>query len=573
MSGPRAAAGSPGKTLTVSARVEADDGRGEALQALVSQWRPPDEWPGFDAFDAGATGGLPSRGYFGAVCDGRYVYFVPEQHGEAGHPTHGVVLRLDTHGDFRDPASYQAYDAGSTDGLETRGYYGGVFDGRHVHFVPRQLDMDRYHSHLLRYDTAGAFDDAASWSASDMGEAHSQQGAAFDGRHIYFCPGFSGDPRKEDEPCGRVIRFDTQGEFRSPASCASVDITRFLGPRAACFDGGAFDGRYAYFVPLEGGLAVRHDTTAAFDDPASWEAFDARPLGYRMAVGAVFDGTFLYYCAYGHGRIVRFDTRGDFADPEAWSAHDADPTDGLRATGFDGGFFDGRFVWFQPFFRHVGPGRRDNLFHSIYLRYDATRPFEEPSSWQARDASATGGLHSVGYNGGAFDGRFFYAAPWQQGPRPGRPGEFVTHGIVLRCDTLGGSGSFSLRWCDQGHNGGLNAGAPGPSFLVNTDRGCLRVCGPRPLPAGEHHLVGTYDGEVLRLFADGELIAERQGRGRLVRTDLPVTVGRIQDGAGRFRGRVLEAEAQVPGADGRGSYRRMWGASITSRSSSDMSAT
>ena len=547
--GAQVVAGPPGTALTVSARVVADDGRGEALQALVSQWRPPDEWPGFAAVDAAGTGGLPSRGYFGAVCDGRYVYFVPEQHGEAGHPTHGVVLRLDTHGDFRDPSSYQAFDAGRTDGLETRGYYGGVFDGRCVHFVPRQIDMTRYHSHLLRYDTAGAFEDRASWSAFDMGEAHSQQSAAFDGRHIYFCPGFSGDPRKEDEPCGRVLRFDTRGEFRFRSSYASVDITDFLGPRAACFDGGAFDGRYAYFVPLESGLAVRHDTTAAFDDPASWEAFDARPFGYRMAVGAVFDGIFLYYCAYGHGRIVRFDTRGGFDDPDAWSAYDADPTGGLRTTGFDGGFFDGRFVYFQPFFRHVGPGKRDNLFHSFYLRYDVTGPFEDPSSWQSRDASATDGLRSVGYNGGAFDGRFFYAAPWQQGRKPGRPEEFVTHAIVLRCDTLGDSGAFSLRWCDQGHNGGLNAGAPGPSFLVNTDRGCMRAWAPRPLPAGEHHLVGTYDGEAVRLFAGGELIAERQGRGRLVQTDLPVTVGRIQDGAGRFRGRVLEAEVQVPEAD------------------------
>ena len=34
--------------------------------------------------DATDLRGLSTRGYFGAVFDGRYVYFVPEQHGEAG---------------------------------------------------------------------------------------------------------------------------------------------------------------------------------------------------------------------------------------------------------------------------------------------------------------------------------------------------------------------------------------------------------------------------------------------------------------------------------------------------------
>ena len=538
----------PAQGITVSAWVEATDGRGEGLQALVSQWRPPDRWPGFAAVDAGQTDGLPSRGYFGAVCDGRYVYFVPEMHGEAGCPTHGIVLRLDTHADFDDAAAFVAYDAGRTDGMDTRGYYGGVFDGRYVYFVPRQLDMVQYHSRVLRLDTEGVFDNADSWEAFDVGEAHSQQGAAFDGRYIYFCPGFSGNPEKEDEHCGRVIRYDTRADFKNQSSYVSIDVTGFLGTASACFDGGAFDGRYVYFVPLYSGMAVRYDTVAAFDEPQSWQVYDVRPHGYELAVGAVFDGTWLYYCAYGHAKIVRFDTRGDFTDPTRWEAYDADPTENLRTTGFDGGFFDGRFVYFQPFFLHVGPGPRDNQFHAHYLRYDVTSPFGEPTSWQAQDASATASLHSVGYNGGAFDGRFFYAAPWQQGRKPDNESEFITHGIVLRCDTLGDSGTFSLRWCDCGHNGGLNAAVIGPSFLVNTDRGCIRVSSQRLLVPGRHHLAGTYDGEMIRLYVDGHLVAQRSGVGRMVDSDLPITVGRIQDGAGKFRGRVLATAVMTEAA-------------------------
>jgi hypothetical protein len=534
--------------ITVSAWARSADGRGEAIQALVSKWRLPDHWPGFAAVDAANTEGLPTRGYFGAVCDGRYVYFVPEQHGESGFPTHANVLRLDTLGDFRDPASFTAYDASCTQGLDTRGFYGAVFDGRYVYFVPRQIDLELYHSRVLRLDTQGDFHDPTSWMSQEVGEEHSQQSAAFDGRYVYFCPGFSGDPKKEDEHCGRVIRLDTQGDFHESASYASVDISDFLGVDAACFDGGAFDGRHIYFVPLYNGLAVRYDTLGAFEDPSAWQAYDARPHGFKLAVGAVFDGTWLYYCAYAHGVIVRFDSRCDFADPKAWESKNVELTNGLRTTGFDGGFFDGRFVTFQPFFLHEGPGPRDNLFHAHYLRYDVTRPFDEDDSWQSYDASATDGLHSVGYNGGAFDGRYFYAAPWQQGPKEDKQGEFVTHGIVLRCDTLGDESAFSLRWCDLGHNGGLNAGVIGPSFLINTAGTCLRVRSPRLLSSGLHHLAGTYDGQVARLFVDGDLVAEQQHAGTIPTSDLPVTVGHIQDGAGTLRGEVIEAKIKETAA-------------------------
>ena len=161
----------PGQALCAEAWVDARSCRHEGMQALVSQWSPPDVWPGFSAFDASDLQGLPTRGYFGAVFDGRHVYFVPEQHGEEGMPTHGVVLRYDTHGPFDDRKSYAAYDAGHTGGMDTRGFYGAVFDGRYAYFVPRQIDMDHYHSRILRYDTHGPFDDDANWAVHDAGDA------------------------------------------------------------------------------------------------------------------------------------------------------------------------------------------------------------------------------------------------------------------------------------------------------------------------------------------------------------------------------------------------------------------
>ena len=520
--------------LSVEARVCATDDRLEGMQALVSKWRPPDAMDRFAAHDAGATDGLNSTGYFGAVFDGRYVYFAAEQHGTRA--THANILRYDTHGNFRDPASYTAYDASQTDGLEVRGFYGAVFDGCYVYFVPRQIDMRQYHSRILRLDTRGEFKNPSSWSAFDVGEAHSQQSAAFDGRYIYFCPGFSNDPETESTYSGRTIRYDTRAPFKDQSSYTSVDLSTLLDPRAACFDGGAFDGRYIYLVPLYGLFAVRYDTRGALDDPLSWEGFDGAQVGMGMNVGAVFDGRYLYYCAYGNANIVRFDTRGEFKNPESWELRNVDHTGGLRTTGFDGGFFDGRFVYFQPFFLSGEDGT--NRFHSHYLRYDPSRPFGDAASWQSYDASTTDGLPSVGYNGGAFDGRYFYAAPWQQGPDPTHAGRFITHGNVLRCDTLGGNASFSLRYCDYGHNGGLCAAVPGPSFIINTEQGVRSVAAHQVLTPGWHHLAGVYDGHTLKLFVDGALVAERAAVGRLQKNSVPVTLGVLSAAKVCFEGRI-----------------------------------
>jgi len=522
-----------GGQITVEAWVESEQWRSEALAALVSKWKPADIFGDFAAFDAGNTDGLNSTGYFGAVFDGRYVYFSPEQHNSLEQ--HGVVLRYDTHGDFDDPGSYSAYNAENTAGLVTKGFYGAVFDGRYVYFVPRQCGSE-YHSRILRYDPRIEFKDPAGWDAFDVGEAHSQQSAAFDGRFIYFCPGYSGDPSKEDTLSSQVIRCDTQGDFKDPASYASVDISRFLGPKAAGFDGGAFDGRHAYFVPLMTGTVVRCDTCGEFGDGESWEAFDAGALGMDMCVGAVFDGRFMYFVAYKSSVVVRYDTCGEFGDRSAWEARDVAMTDGLDTAGFDGGFFDGRYVHFIAFVAESPDGER--YIHANFLRYDTQGGFDDSGSWQAKDASHTSGLYSVGYNGGAFDGRFFYCAPWRDNASRGQPGRAGVHGRVLRYDATGTDGSFSLRYCDYGHNGGLCAAVPGASFIVNTERGALSVAAHRSLEPGRHHLAGVYDGRNIKLFVDGARVAEREGSGKIQTNEVPVVIGRIQNGEGRFRGVV-----------------------------------
>lgn len=521
--------------LTVEAWVHSPDYRAEAMQPLVSQWRPRADFDAFSAYDAGHTNGLETRGYFGAVYDGRYVYFCPIRDQQERTSVHGRVLRLDTQSEFKDPASWAAYDASYTDGLHTAGFYGGAFDGRYIYFNPRD-DGETHHSRLLRYDTQGEFKEPASWEAHDAQFPHSGQGMAFDGQYLYFCPGYTKDadaPFADDQLSGQILRYDTRAPLKEPSSYAVFDA-QTVSERATCFDGALFDGRHVYFAPLTSGEVLRYDVGGAFADPQSWETYDARPQGMQMNVGLIFDGRHIYFCSYGNSQMLRFDTEGPLSDPQSWEVHDAAQTAGLDTGGFDGGFFDGRYIYYMPFTRNAAPG--ESNFHCNWLRYDTTGAFADPASWAAHDASLTDGLHTTAYNGGAFDGRYFYAAPWRGDLDDGQ-----AHGRVLRYDALGADGTFSLRYADFGHNGGLCAAVLGPSFTVNTTGGAVSIATHSPLAPSAHHLAGVYDGASIKLYIDGALAAERTASGHpLQRTAAGIDIGHIAHGSARFTGAIAE---------------------------------
>jgi len=381
----------------------------------------------FAAYDAGSTFGLNAKGYVGAVFDGHYVYFVPYNNGLGGS---GTVLRLDTAGNFIDSGSWSAYDAGSTGGLDTKGFSGGVFDGRYVYFTPH-LDGSSYGSAVLRFDTSSNFTSSASWSAYDAGNTSGLNtkgfiGSVFDGRYVYFVPFFNGTSFN-----GVVLRFDTSSNFTSSASWSAYDAGSTGGLNAKGFSGGVFDGRYVYFAPNNNGsyssTVLRFDTTSNFTNSASWSAYNAggtsglNTAGYE---GGVFDGRYVYFVpnfngtAYS-GAVLRLDTTGNFTSSLSWSAYDAGNTSGLNATGFLGGTFDGRYVYFTP--NANGSGNT-----GVVLRFDTTANFTTAASWSAFDAGGTSGLNSAGYAGAVSDGRYIYFAPLHNSGG--------ADGIVLRFD-------------------------------------------------------------------------------------------------------------------------------------------
>ena len=514
--------------LTATAWVRAEEPHTDAMQILTAQWQLATSFNAFSAYDAGTTDDLVCKGYMGGVCDGRYIYFAPNRDGNDRESVHGRVLRYDTHREFRDPQSYTAFDVEHATHLRTVNYYGTAFDGRYIYFSP-QDEGHQYHSRVLRYDTHHAFKDPASWSVHDLDMIHSHQGIAYDGRYIYFPPGYEGiasyDAIKEDKHSGQVVRYDTRGAFAN-SQCWQTFDSKILSDRTCNFDGGTYDGRYIYFAPLSNGVVLRYDTHGNFSDPQHWHYYDIDRFHQGgWYVGAFCDGRFVYFVAYAHDTIIRYDTLHAFDDHSSWAAYGAKGTAGLGTDGFDGAVSDGRYVYFIPWTNPQG------RHHANWLRYDTLSEFADPQSWAACDASRTDGIRTIGYNGGAFDGRFLYAAPVCD--------DETFHGRILRYDTLC-EGTFALKYGDCGHNGGLSAAVPGPSFIINAEQGPRSISAHRTLTPGWHHIAGTYDGHQISLYIDGKLAAARKGTGRMQRCAAPLSVGQFADGAAAFRGTIAE---------------------------------
>ena len=266
----------------------------------------------WSAFDASSVDGLKAVGFVDAVFDGRYVYFSPFGYDPFAH---GRVLRYDTTGEFDAPDSWSLYDAGSTGGLSMTGFYGLILEVQYVYFVPFN-DGKEFHGRVLRYDTKGEFKEAASWAAYDAGstsglDTRGYKMAASDGRFVYFAPF-----RTSTSEChGRVLQYDSDGAFEDPASWEAFDAGSTDGLNATAYVGAVFDGAYIYFCPYSYGavsyhaIALRYDTAGEFGSPASWSAFEANPIDGLTTVGykgIVFDGTYIHFTPYKDGTAIRY---------------------------------------------------------------------------------------------------------------------------------------------------------------------------------------------------------------------------------------------------------------------------
>lgn len=341
-----------------------------------------------------------AKGLRGAAFDGRYVYFVPSD----ALPLDGLVVRYDTRCDFDCRSQWSVFDLAANVDQRLQGFMGATYDGRYVYFVPDSNVYGVYDGAIARFDTHSSFTAASSWSVFDVSSANPSalgfQGAAFDGRYVYLVPA-SGIHTT-------VARFDTQAAFAAAASWAFFDTAGTASTMN--FAGAVFDGRFVYLVPgdVNRGVPVRCDTRAGFTDSSSWSAFDLAAVNpaARGFYGGAFDGRYVYFVPWYNGDysgvVARYDTHSSFLAAASWSTFDVAAVTST-ARGFFGAGFDGRYLYLVP-------GYFSSSEAAVLARFDTQAAFSAPSSWSTFDVT-TLTASAKGFYGSVFDGRYLYLVP------------------------------------------------------------------------------------------------------------------------------------------------------------------
>lgn len=365
-------------------------------------------------------------GFFGAAFDGRYLYLAP--HGSPLKPNgpsvnSGRALRYDTTKPFARGDGWVDFDAGVfAPNLSTQ-HRGAIVAKDRVFYVPGTVKgQEPPPAYLLAHPAGEAtqFTDRSSWTAQNLySEEHKRFGyfgGAFDGRYVYLAPNEWTPP---DTTETRVLRIDSQFGMGEDAAYADAVLAKAEpGFQAQRFAGGAFDGRYVYFVPGEGGDSrqlVRLDAKAAsLSAIEHYDLGEVDPTRTRFC-GAVFDGRYLYlppqsvgnepYGSLPASKALRFDTTLPIGQKGSWESFDLKALSD-DATGFCGGQFDGHYVYFAPTQWLVGatPGG------ATLVRFDTTKStFGDASAWGSVDLRPQIGEGQIA--GTSFDGKYLYLVP------------------------------------------------------------------------------------------------------------------------------------------------------------------
>lgn len=310
----------------------------------------------------------------------------------------GADAAVNPYSDITDPNKWSTFDLQSLLGTSSANYIGGTYDGRFVYFAPAG------NSTMLRYDTTSVFGMASAWQKFDIAalnmNARIYYGAALPtANRVVFAPFAS----------GLIASYDDQKPFD-----AGFSLLAAAGGGAG-YVGVVADGRALYFVPhwnpttmTYAGKALRYQLEAG-TDASPWSTFDfttninPNATGYY---GGVFDGRYVYYTPFQSQFAVRYDTMVAFTDPMAWKSFDL-KTLQPSAIAYTTAAFDGRFVYLVPRGGSNGP-------HGLVVRFDTTLAFDKTASWSVFDTTQIDPV-AKGFGGSAFDGRYLYLSPTQNG--------------------------------------------------------------------------------------------------------------------------------------------------------------
>jgi hypothetical protein len=313
------------------------------------------------------------------------------------------------------------FDATDIEGpAAARGQYAKtVFDGRYIYSVSTPPTGSA--SKIVRYDSRANFNNPSAWRSFTMlklkkpGDLHWYSGynsLIFDGRYIYLVPtSYSYEPNH-----GFTLRYDTQGPMDVSTSWESFDIKSLDGVRDLVrFKDGAFDGKYIYFIgggviKSPGQKIARYDTSLRFDDANSW-TFQAintllPNIGSTKYNSTVLVGNYLYFIP-SDGMFVRYDITKPFNDPASWIHYNAANTNGSNSSvNYISGTSDGRYIYFSP---GAAP------YSESMLRYDTELQFDNPAAWTSfsvKEPISSGKFKLKSYGGMGFDGQYVYYFPF-----------------------------------------------------------------------------------------------------------------------------------------------------------------
>jgi len=383
----------------------------------------------YNVFDL-ATLNSQAKGYISGIFDGRYLYLIPIKN---DLKYHGLVARYDTSKVFNQTNSWEIFDTEKIN-KAAKGYGGGVFDGQYIYLVPNYNDNTRS-GLVVRFDTRKEFRNKSSWEIFDTTLLNDNSrgfwGGIFDGRYIYFVP-----HHHNKDYSGVITQYDTTSAFSSPDAWRITDITKF-NSRAKGFLGGIYDGRYVYFIPnrtgvdIFSGLLGIYDTGKDLQSASAWQFFDIQKLNPQAKgfAGGVFDGRYIYLAPLFsdpvnfNGLSARYDTRLPLLSPLAWQFNNLSNLD-QNAKGFIDIAFDGKNLYYIPFRNRYTESEeimagglkswcsadQTGGFSGTIARYKTGDDFSRNQSWSFFDLTSIDSTYK-GFWGGAFDGRFLYYIP------------------------------------------------------------------------------------------------------------------------------------------------------------------
>jgi hypothetical protein len=240
-------------------------------------------------------------------------------------------------------------------------------------------------------------------------------GGAFDGRYLYFV----------SAEANVVLRYDSTSVFSDDTAWTAFGTSSLPNAAGGTYAGAVFDGRYLYVVPSSVDTPfLQYDTKTAFSEDSSWKSYTANIMNTTAYYGGTFDGRYLYFApstdedGNESGVVERYDTTLGFTADAAWTWVNLPTLPGEplapKAVGFFGAVFDGQYVYLVP---QGYPA--DGFPGTVVPRYDTTADFKAPASWELFDTS-TLGSGVGGFESGIFDGSYVYLIPYYAGGNAAR---------------------------------------------------------------------------------------------------------------------------------------------------------